>query len=97
METQEADPRLLTGRGPREDGGEEGVEELDGLAARDEDDDFVVLGKLNEDSLLVQGGGRLGISRQPIRSLQLNRPEPFPDRNGLMKTRPVRGIWSESS
>lgn len=47
METQEAERRLLIGRGPGEDGGEERVEELDGLTAGDEDDEFVVLGELN--------------------------------------------------
>lgn len=66
METQEADPRLMIGRGPREDRGEERVEELNGLAARDEHDEFVVLRKLNDnDSLLM-------MCCQPIRSLQLN-------------------------
>lgn len=50
METQEAELRLLIGGGPREDGGEEGVQELDGLAAREEDDKFVVLRKLNNHS-----------------------------------------------
>lgn len=48
METQEAESRLLIGRGPGGDGGEERVEELDGLAARDEDDELVVLRKLND-------------------------------------------------
>lgn len=47
METQEAERRLLIGRGPGEDRGEERVEELDGLTAGDEDDELVVLGELN--------------------------------------------------
>lgn len=47
VETQEAELRPLIGRRSREDGGEEAVEELHRLAARDEDDDFVVLSKLN--------------------------------------------------
>lgn len=46
METQEAESRVVVG--PTEDGGEEHTEELCGLAARDEDDKFVVLSKLNE-------------------------------------------------
>lgn len=50
METKEAEPRLLISRGPSEDGGEERVEELDDLTARGEDDEFVVLGKLNDNS-----------------------------------------------
>lgn len=45
METQEADSRVLIG--PTEDRCEERVEELHCLAARDEDDEFVVLRKLN--------------------------------------------------
>lgn len=46
METQEAESRVATG--PTEDGGEEHTEELCSLAARDEDDEFVVLRKLND-------------------------------------------------
>lgn len=38
----------MIGRGPGEDGGEERVQELHGLAARDEDDEFVVLRKLSD-------------------------------------------------
>jgi len=48
METKEAEPRLLIGGGPGEDRGEEAVQELDCLAARGEDDEFVVLRKLQQ-------------------------------------------------
>lgn len=47
VETQEAEARLLIGRRRAEDRQEERVEELDGLTARDEDDEFLVLRKLN--------------------------------------------------
>lgn len=47
METQEDDSRILIR--PTEDRGEEYIEELDCLAARDEHDEFVVLRKLNKD------------------------------------------------
>lgn len=43
METHKVEPKLLIGGGPGEDGSEERVEELDGLTAREEDDEFVVL------------------------------------------------------
>lgn len=69
METQEAEPRLAIGGGPGEDGDEERVEELDGLAARDEDDDFVVLRKLNDNNSKSVHDALL-IRSQPIRSLQ---------------------------
>lgn len=55
METQEAERRLPIGRGLGEDGGEERVEELDGLAAGGEDDEFVVLGELG----CTDGSGRV--------------------------------------
>lgn len=45
METQEADSGVVMG--PTEDRREERVEELDCLAAGDEDDELVVLRKLN--------------------------------------------------
>lgn len=63
METQEADSRILIGQRPTEDGGEEHVEELCRLAAGDEDDEFVVLRKLNDDIISQR-------SCQPIRSKQ---------------------------
>lgn len=63
METQEADSRFLIGQGPTEDGGEEHVEELGSLAARDEDDEFVVLRELNDDIISQR-------SSQPIRLQQ---------------------------
>lgn len=63
METQEAESSFLIGQGPPEDGGEEHVEELGRLAARDEDDDFVVLRKLSGDIISRR-------SSQPIRSQQ---------------------------
>lgn len=61
METQEVE------RGPaRQDRDEERVEELDGLAARHEDDEFVVLRKLNTEQ---STGAFLAAGRQTTRLL----------------------------
>lgn len=51
VETQETELRPVIGRWPGENSGEERVEELNGLAARDEDDEFVVLRELKQETV----------------------------------------------